>query len=207
MNRSDYVNEKNKENYDRINLILPKGLKNEIQLKADKEGLSVTKYIQNLIFDDLNGLNRPEGKVDRPEVNESFKTRFFKDLRLATEFEELIDDVVMVGRYYVVRMKDGTEFRNTSKQLLRRELVEYRIGHKDETDGIEHLIKTTNLGRKYLQIIESCYKRDGIWTVKIKEGYVFRNGERVYQDTRMKSLYPEIVQIQKVYQKPLNLDE
>ncbi|MCD7825696.1 MAG: hypothetical protein LUH14_07045 [Clostridiaceae bacterium] len=42
-----------KENYDRINLIVPKGRKKEIKEKAAAEGKSVNRYINGLIDTDM----------------------------------------------------------------------------------------------------------------------------------------------------------
>ena len=43
------VNKYMKENYDRVNLTMPKGKKEEIQVHASRHGLSVTAYINAAI--------------------------------------------------------------------------------------------------------------------------------------------------------------
>ena len=43
------VNKYVKENYDRINVTMPKGKKEEIQAYASRHGLSVTAYINDAI--------------------------------------------------------------------------------------------------------------------------------------------------------------
>lgn len=43
------VNKYMKENYDRINLTMPKGKKEKIQAQADREGMSVNAYINTAI--------------------------------------------------------------------------------------------------------------------------------------------------------------
>jgi predicted DNA binding CopG/RHH family protein len=43
------VNKYVKENYDRINVTMPKGKKDEIQAHATRHGLSVTAYINTAI--------------------------------------------------------------------------------------------------------------------------------------------------------------
>lgn len=48
-NQITYQNEYIKEKYDRINLTVPKGRKDEIKKQAAKEGKSVNEYINNLI--------------------------------------------------------------------------------------------------------------------------------------------------------------
>lgn len=52
-NQISYQNEYIKEKYDRINLTVPKGRKEEIKKKASAEGKSVNEYINSLIDNDL----------------------------------------------------------------------------------------------------------------------------------------------------------
>ena len=49
----DYANQYIKEKYDRINLTLPKGYKERIQVEAEKLNLSVNAYITELIQEDI----------------------------------------------------------------------------------------------------------------------------------------------------------
>ena len=44
-NQNKYIQEYNKQNYDRVNLILPKGEKEKIKALAKKNGESINKYI------------------------------------------------------------------------------------------------------------------------------------------------------------------
>lgn len=48
--QNDYIREK----YDRINLTVPKGRKEEIKKKAAAVGKSVNEYINSLIDNDMN---------------------------------------------------------------------------------------------------------------------------------------------------------
>lgn len=48
--QNDYIREK----YDRINLTVPKGRKEEIKKKAAAMGKSVNEYINSLIDDDMS---------------------------------------------------------------------------------------------------------------------------------------------------------
>ena len=45
----DHQNEYNKEKYDRIGLLIPKGLKAEWTKKAEESGLSLTAYITQCV--------------------------------------------------------------------------------------------------------------------------------------------------------------
>ena len=60
-----------KENYDRINLTVPKGYKEIIQEAAKQNGESVNAYINRLIREGLGRLEREAGEVGgsfHPEV-------------------------------------------------------------------------------------------------------------------------------------------
>lgn len=45
-----YQNEFNKQRYDRINLMVPKGKKDELKQAASKQGISVNEYINRMLF-------------------------------------------------------------------------------------------------------------------------------------------------------------
>lgn len=49
-----YQNDFNKQNYDRISVLVPKGEKETIKQKAQAEGLSVNRFIYNAIRDKLD---------------------------------------------------------------------------------------------------------------------------------------------------------
>ena len=53
-NQIAYQNDYIKEKYDRINLTVSKGRKEEIKKKAAAVGKSVNEYINSLIDDDMN---------------------------------------------------------------------------------------------------------------------------------------------------------
>ncbi len=53
-NQIAYQNDYIKEKYDRINLTVPKGRKEEIKKRAASEGKSVNEYINSLIDSDMN---------------------------------------------------------------------------------------------------------------------------------------------------------
>ena len=48
-NQIKYINQYNKDNYDRIYLMVPKGQKEIIKAKAKAVGLSINEYINRLI--------------------------------------------------------------------------------------------------------------------------------------------------------------
>ena len=53
MDRNEYKNQFNKEKYDRINLVLPKGQKSILKDFCDKIDISLNEYIKLLIREDM----------------------------------------------------------------------------------------------------------------------------------------------------------
>jgi hypothetical protein len=53
LNRTSYKNQFSKDNYDRINLVLPKGQKSILKDFCDKMDISLNEYIKLLIREDL----------------------------------------------------------------------------------------------------------------------------------------------------------
>ena len=49
MNRTEYKNNFGREHYERINLAVPKGMKDIIKALASDKGMSVNAYIQDLV--------------------------------------------------------------------------------------------------------------------------------------------------------------
>ena len=49
MNRTEYKNNFYKEHYERINLAVPKGMKDIIRTLAADKGMSINAYIQDLV--------------------------------------------------------------------------------------------------------------------------------------------------------------
>ena len=52
MNRTEYKNNFYKEHYERINLAVPKGMKDIIRTLAADKGMSINAYIQDLVRKD-----------------------------------------------------------------------------------------------------------------------------------------------------------
>ena len=52
MNRTEYKNNFGREHYERINLVVPKGMKDIIKALASSKGMSVNAYMQDLVRKD-----------------------------------------------------------------------------------------------------------------------------------------------------------
>ena len=53
MSRNEYKNQFNKDNYDRINLVIPKGQKSILKYFCEKMDISINEYIKLLICEDM----------------------------------------------------------------------------------------------------------------------------------------------------------
>lgn len=56
-NNTQYKNDFIRNNYDRINFIIPKGAKEKIKARSDELGMSVNNYIYSLIVKDIPSLS------------------------------------------------------------------------------------------------------------------------------------------------------
>lgn len=67
-NATKYKNEYNKENYDRLNITVPKGMKEKIKLHVDKYDIpSVGAYINMLIIQDMQKRAEEESEIIEAE--------------------------------------------------------------------------------------------------------------------------------------------
>ena len=55
--KTEYINKYNKTHYDRINMFIPKGYKEQIKDRAKGLGIGMNDYIFQLILNDLNGVS------------------------------------------------------------------------------------------------------------------------------------------------------
>lgn len=56
MKRTEYKNQFNREHYDRINIALPKGMKEAFKERAKSKGMSLNAYIVDLMRQDQLGM-------------------------------------------------------------------------------------------------------------------------------------------------------
>jgi NAD(P)H-flavin reductase len=52
-NQIKYQNEYNKENYDRVYILFPKGMKEKIKERAKSQGKSLSSYVKDVVYNDL----------------------------------------------------------------------------------------------------------------------------------------------------------
>lgn len=181
MNRSNYISNYQKEHYDRINLILPKGTKEKIKSIAELMDVSVNEYIMMLITDD-----NASGKSKLAEKKNGFdetQKDLLKKLQVPNKYYEMIEDLSFESKEgYFIHLKQGyvndyTNNRNiickTSKDV-RRVIVK---SHKVRKDVIVDGLNTTTLEqlqkwqipKKYYEMIESIESSDEGHTITLKD--------------------------------------
>ncbi len=104
-NSTKYKNQFNKERYDRINLSVPKGMKEAIQNLALEKGLSVNAYILELVR------SEQEKIFDSMQLSEANKKKVLSIKGNPTDG-------------YEVRLKDGRIFNYKAKKDIRNNLAQ-----------------------------------------------------------------------------------
>lgn len=106
MNRTEYKNKHSKEHYDRINLAVPKGMKEVIKNLASDKGMSISAYLQDLIRQDQEGL--------------------FDTMQIAEKNRQMISGIQgnMHDGYDVI-FKDGHIVHCRTKKDVRSNIIEY----------------------------------------------------------------------------------
>lgn len=106
MERTTYKNNYNREKYDRINLVLPKGQKSLLQGICDEMGISINDYIKTLIREDLRG-----GQSKLQSLMTGFREEHNETLnkwQIASKYRSMIQDFSMSKEDgYFIRLKKG----------------------------------------------------------------------------------------------------
>jgi len=106
MNRTDYKNRHKSDHYDRIELAVPKGMKQIIQDLASDNHMSVNAYIQDLIRKDQEGL--------------------FDTMQIADRNKEMISGIKgNMHNGYDVIFKDGHTVHCRTKKDVRSAIIEH----------------------------------------------------------------------------------
>lgn len=106
MDKTSYKNKHKAEHYDRIELTVPKGMKDIIKTMATDKGLSVNAYIQDLVRKDQEGM--------------------FDTMQIAEKNRELISSIHgnMHDGYDVI-FKDGYTAHGKNKKDVRSIIIKY----------------------------------------------------------------------------------
>ena len=105
MDRTTYKNQHIKENYDRINLIVPKGQKENIRRIAEEMGMSVNEYICTLIFKDTatgHSLMQVHKGLTEEQIEQLDRWQ------VAAKYRQMIESFSgSMTEGYVIRLKKG----------------------------------------------------------------------------------------------------
>ena len=106
MDRKEYKSRFNKEHYDQLLMVVPKGMKQIIQYLAADKGMSVNAYLQDLVRKDQDGL--------------------FDTMQIAEKNREQISGIKgnMHDGYDVI-FKDGSTAHCRTKREVRAAIVEH----------------------------------------------------------------------------------
>ena len=105
MDRTTYKNQHIKEHYDRINLIVPKGQKENIRRIAEEMGMSVNEYICTLIFKDTatgHSLMQVHKGLTEKQIEQLDRWQ------VAAKYRQMIESFSgSMTEGYVIRLKKG----------------------------------------------------------------------------------------------------
>lgn len=126
MGRNQYINSYIKDKYDRLGLLLPKGLKNDLMALCGDLNISANEYIKSLIVNDLQGgesvlfSNNDHGTLDKELLDK---------WQIPNKYRPMIE----VASYskddgYFVRLKDGYINDTTGTRIIHvNKLSEMRL--------------------------------------------------------------------------------
>ena len=111
MNRTKYKNNHTATNYDRINLVLPKGMKSIVKILANNKNLSVNAYLVDLIRKDQEGM--------------------FDTMQIAEKNREKISGIEgNIHDGYNVIFNDGHTVHCRTKKDVREAIISYLSGSR-----------------------------------------------------------------------------
>ena len=120
MNRTDYKNKHIKENYDRINLVLPKGQKSLLKDFCEKMDVSLNEYVKLLIQADLRSgtskmMSMMQGFTDE-------QRQMMDKWQIPEKYRDMIQDFhYSKGEGYFVRLKKGYINDITGTRIIKTE--------------------------------------------------------------------------------------
>ena len=106
MNRTEYLNIYKKEHYDRINILIPKGMKNKIKEASDSMGASISEYRTLLVSEDIS-----TGTSKLAEKKNGFtpeQETLLQKLQVPKKYYEMIEDLSFdKDEGYFIHLKKG----------------------------------------------------------------------------------------------------
>ena len=184
MSRAEYMNRHQKSHYDRINIIIPKGMKNKIKEISESMDASMSEYIMLLVSEDIS-----TGTSKLAEKKKGFTPEqelLLQKLQVPKKYYEMIEDLSFdKDEGYFIHLKkgfinDATGNRNIICQTtkdVRTTIVKSHPVKKEvvinglSTSTIEQLEKW-QIPKKYYEMIESIYSdKETGHSITLKEGF------------------------------------
>ena len=184
MDRNQYTNKYKREHYDRINLLLPKGMKDKIKQASESMDVSVSEYIMLLVSEDIS-----TGTSKLAEKKKGFTPEqeiLLQKLQVSKKYYEMIEDLSFdKDGVYFIHLKKGfinditgnrTIICQTTKDV--RTIIVKSHPIKEEvvinglsTSTIEQLEKW-QIPKKYYEMIESIHSdKETGHSITLKEGF------------------------------------
>lgn len=132
--RTEYINDYAKDKYDKLNVLLPKGMKSQIKEVASGVGMSASEYIQFLVNADI-GENGTSKAVGFKQKFSGEQVELMKKWQIAQKYYEMIDSVSVSKELgYHIFLKVG----------YINDVTGSRIIQADKTSEIRRIISHTH---------------------------------------------------------------
>lgn len=106
MNRSKYVDKHRKNNYDRLEILLPKGQKEILTFICRNLDISVNEYIRTLITNDLD--DNKSILFSKSDMDNELDTALLDKWQIPKKYRHMIEYAVYSKEDgYFLRLKDG----------------------------------------------------------------------------------------------------
>ena len=186
--KTEYINKYNKTHYDRINMFIPKGYKEQIKDRAKGLGIGMNDYIFQLILNDLNGVSE---SIAKQTFNEEDKEMLEK-WQVTSRYFEMIESVSYSPGNYFIKLKagyindvSGNRYIHASNRDEIKRIVNKshkigetsRVAHKKASadwlsdEEIDRL-KKWQMPIKYQLMISSIEETENSYTINLLDGYI-----------------------------------
>lgn len=185
MDRNCYLEKYKKEHYDRMNILIPKGMKEKIKEASESMDASISEYLMLLVSEDIS-----TGKSKLAEKKKGFTPEqevLLQKLQVPKKYYEMIEDLLFdKDEGYFIHLKKGfindvTGNRNiicqTTKEVRTLIVKSHQVKREVITDGlststIEQLVKW-QIPKKYYEMIESIHSdKETGHSITLKEGFI-----------------------------------
>jgi len=184
MDRTEYKNAYQKEHYDRINIVLPKGMKDKIREVSESMDASMSEYIMLLVSEDISTgtsklASKKKGFTPEQEV-------LLQKLQVPRKYFDMIEDLSFdKDEGYFIHLKKGfindiTGNRNIICQTTKEVRTIIGKSHKVTEDVIINGLSASTIDqlqkwqipKKYYEMIESIHSdKETGHSIILKEGF------------------------------------